>query len=114
MSIMCFLAIAIAYVMRVCLSVAITEMVKKVNQTETSHKGYSICVADPSTSGNSSSSVTNYPHKIILYRGQLSLFYKNLGFRVTPVNMSGHKINKDIFCLHSTSDMYLLMFLVVL
>lgn len=68
MSIMCFLAIAIAYVMRVCLSVAITEMVKKVNQTETSHKGFSICPADPSSSGNSSSSVINNPIKCISFQ----------------------------------------------
>lgn len=46
MAIMCFLAIAIAYVMRVCLSVAITQMVVAVNTTTTgSTKG--ICLADP-------------------------------------------------------------------
>lgn len=56
MSIMCFLAIAIAYAMRVCLSVAITEMVVKKNQTE-SIKGHSICPADPSTPGNVTISV---------------------------------------------------------
>lgn len=56
MAIMCFLAIAIAYVMRVCLSVAITEMVVKKEHNETADKGYSICPADPTTPGSSASS----------------------------------------------------------
>lgn len=58
MSIMCFFAIAIAYVMRVCLSVAITEMVAKPNVTNAVSHNYSICVADPSTPGSSGGSVS--------------------------------------------------------
>lgn len=58
MSIMCFLAIAIAYVMRVCLSVAITEMVaKNRTETSTSSTNHSICMADPIAPGDISSSV---------------------------------------------------------
>lgn len=57
MSIMCFLAIAIAYVMRVCLSVAITEMVIKANVTE-NPKNHSICLADPIIPGSSSTPVS--------------------------------------------------------
>lgn len=71
MSIMCFLAIAIAYAMRVCLSVAITEMVAKVNHTESSSKGHYICPADPSESGNSSSAVK------LLLKFHYSLFPNN-------------------------------------
>lgn len=51
LAVMCFLAIAIAYVMRVCLNVAITEMVYKSNGTANatdSKKDYSICQALPS------------------------------------------------------------------
>lgn len=47
LSIMCFFAIAIAYAMRVCLSVAITEMVAKQNQSESSSADHSICPAVP-------------------------------------------------------------------
>ncbi|XP_055294957.1 sialin-like [Sitodiplosis mosellana] len=55
LSIMCFSAIAIAYVMRVCLSVAITEMVARPNITLSSSKNHSICLADPSTPGSGGS-----------------------------------------------------------
>lgn len=77
MAIMCFLAIAIAYVMRVCLSVAITQMVVAVNTTTTgSTKG--ICLADPPKNDsekpvNLINSVefqtkeTNIRHRIIVY-----------------------------------------------
>lgn len=44
-----FLAIAIAYAMRVCLSVAITEMVVKPNRTEQQDNGHSVCPAEVST-----------------------------------------------------------------
>lgn len=61
MAIMCFFAIAIAYVMRVCLSVAITEMVAKPNQTEmVSTSNHSICMADPDVPGTSTGSVGVY------------------------------------------------------
>lgn len=55
LSIMCFLAIAIAYAMRVCLSVAITEMVVKPNHTE-STADHSICQADLVATNSSTSS----------------------------------------------------------
>lgn len=54
MAVMCFLAIAIAYVMRVCLSTAITEMVKKIEHNE---MDVSVCPADPSSNSSSVSSV---------------------------------------------------------
>lgn len=57
LAIMGFLAVAIAYTMRVCLSVAITEMVAKRNATEDAHNGLSICPIDPSIPTNSSGSV---------------------------------------------------------
>lgn len=79
MSIMCFLAIAIAYAMRVCLSVAITEMVAKVNHTESSSKGHYICPADPSESGNSSSAVK------LLLKFHYSLFPNN-----SPYSLQSH------------------------
>lgn len=44
-----FFAIAIAYTMRVCLSVAITEMVVKPNRTEQHDGGHSVCPAEVST-----------------------------------------------------------------
>lgn len=48
LAIMGFLAIANAYTMRVCLSVAITQMVKKPNLTEQAESGHSVCPADSS------------------------------------------------------------------
>lgn len=61
MAVMCFFAIAIAYVMRVCLSVAITQMVKPTvqNLTETKSKTevISYCVADPVSNKTSSAAV---------------------------------------------------------
>lgn len=51
-----FLAVAIAYTMRVCLSVAITEMVIKKNTTEIQKEGHSVCPA-PSAPTNSSGTV---------------------------------------------------------
>lgn len=42
---MCFLAIAIAYVMRACLAIAITEMANKIPDA----KNVSVCPADTST-----------------------------------------------------------------
>ncbi|XP_031628445.1 putative inorganic phosphate cotransporter [Contarinia nasturtii] len=54
MAIICFFGISIAYVMRVCLSVAITEMVAKPNHTEiVTESNNSICVADPIMLGSS-------------------------------------------------------------
>lgn len=49
LAIMCFLAIAIAYVMRVCLSVAIVEMVVPVKTvvTNTTKADHGLCPADP-------------------------------------------------------------------
>lgn len=47
LAIMGFLAIANAYTMRVCLSVAITQMVVKPNYTEVDD-GSAVCKADPS------------------------------------------------------------------
>lgn len=58
LSIMCFFAIAIAYAMRVCLSVAITEMVAKQNHSESGSADHSICPADPVVPGDPTSSVT--------------------------------------------------------
>lgn len=52
---MCFLAIAIAYAMRVCLSVAITEMVVKQNHTQSSSNQHSICPPDPVIPSNQTS-----------------------------------------------------------
>lgn len=61
MAIMCFFAIAIAYVMRVCLSVAITQMVKPTVQNLTEIKSktevISYCVADPVSNKTSSAAV---------------------------------------------------------
>lgn len=53
-----FLAIGFAYTMRICLSIAITEMVMKPNITESANEGHSVCPADP-ISGNSSESVSD-------------------------------------------------------
>lgn len=57
MAVMCFLGIAIAYVMRVCLSVAITEMVAKVNQTNGVHEDHSICPSDPLSQSSNSTTI---------------------------------------------------------
>lgn len=56
LSIMCFLAIAIAYAMRVCLSVAITEMVARQPHVD-SGKNHSICTAEPLIPGTPSTPV---------------------------------------------------------
>lgn len=50
-----FLAIANAYTMRVCLSVAITQMVKPLNYTV--NDGSAVCEADPDDHHSSGSSV---------------------------------------------------------
>lgn len=52
-----FLAIAVAYTMRVVLSVAITEMVVKPNLTENNAAGHSICPADDADNNNNGNSV---------------------------------------------------------
>lgn len=56
LAIMGFLAIANAYTMRVCLSVAITQMVKKPNHT-TVDDGSAVCEADPTSHHVGGSSV---------------------------------------------------------
>lgn len=55
MAIMGFLAIAVAYTMRACLAVAITEMVIKRNQTNISNDTI-ICPVDLPSEGSSNSS----------------------------------------------------------
>lgn len=67
MSIMCFFAIAIAYVMRVCLSVAITEMVAKPNVTDSVTHNYSICLADPPAPGSGGSVSVNFVIQLRFY-----------------------------------------------
>lgn len=67
LALMGFLALAIAYSMRACLSVAITEMVLPLNNTGKGNESL-ICPADLSTTENSTHSrnVTLFSLKILL------------------------------------------------
>lgn len=139
MAIMCFLAIAIAYVMRVCLSVAITEMVVKNTAPKKAEEGYSMCPADPSTPANPSSPVNLVIILVFIQalktkalksmvdvtihqnqeQKQFNMKYASTyNFHIysldKEVYMNGLNKYKDGFCHHSTLDMYLLTFLEVL
>lgn len=74
LAVMGFLAIAIAYAMRVCLSVAITEMVIKPNRTEQQGNGHSVCPAEIVT--------TNVTNSVRIFRFYSGYFCSHLNIHI--------------------------------